>query len=44
MKKTIKKEKTHTLFFNIILSVETKYNTIFLYDTYTYDAYSYDIN
>ena len=25
-------------------STEMKFNTIFMYDTYTYDMYNYDIN
>ena len=25
-------------------SIEMKFNTIFMYDTYTYDMYNYDIN
>ena len=26
------------------LSIEKKYNTIFMYDTYAYHMYNYDIN
>ena len=25
------------------LNIEMKYNTIFMYDTYTYDMYNYDM-
>ena len=37
------KKKFHALFFNITGSIEMKYNTSFIYDTYAYDIYNYDI-
>ena len=42
-KKIKKKEKFHTLSLNTIWSIEMKFNTIFMYDTYTYDMNNYDI-
>ena len=31
------------IFFNMIWSIEMKYNAVFIYDTYTYDMYDYYI-
>ena len=33
----------NTLFFNMTWSIDVMFNTIVMYDTYTYDIYNYDI-
>ena len=44
IEKNYKKRKFNTLFFNMALSIEIKYNIIFMYNTNTYDMHNYDIN